>query len=105
MATPLLPSLSLRVGEVAALRLRVALEYAARVDCHYAAPGGFVRRDRVVALFWPELDHERALVRGHRRRADRFQVVLRLGGDARHGGGLHVSAETSRGLCAMRGRL
>ena len=80
MATPLLPSLSLRVGEVAALKLRAALEYAARVDCHYAAPGGFVRRDRVVALFWPELDHERARVRGHRRRADRFQVVLHFGG-------------------------
>ena len=55
MATPLLPSLSLRVGEVAALQFRAALEYAARVDCHYAAPGGFVPRDRVVGLFWPEL--------------------------------------------------
>jgi len=37
------------------------------------------------------------------RRADRFQVVLHVGGDARHEGGLNVSAETSRRLACDAG--
>jgi DNA-binding SARP family transcriptional activator len=34
--------------------------FALLVNLAVAAPGGFVRRDRLIALFWPEHDQDRA---------------------------------------------
>ena len=34
--------------------------FALLVNLAVATPGGFVRRDRLIALFWPEYDQDRA---------------------------------------------
>ena len=59
--------------------------------------------DRATTADGPATPTRLTTTRRPLRRADRFQVVLHVGGDARHEGGLDVSAETSRRLACDAG--